>query len=268
MRMLESAWSNVTKATIANCWKHAKICPNKTSTADVTQAAWDVILTFARSESMSLPQAEQALEHILGTDYHPKDWQPALDAVMICEGDSFQAESAIQKLMPSEETVSPESASPSSGSSPIQHKQFPVDRHMRKAEEALSETLKDMSKCHCIRGPAPSLDNILNPLIEQQDPGTAILGFSDGDNTTEVLEHMENLDKEELEAVKEENEPEFEFDRKEAMAAAELLERIARNRPDLDSRLTLGTQLRSLRLALSKEVEDGKKQTEISQYFK
>ncbi|CAK5282842.1 unnamed protein product [Mycena citricolor] len=295
MQMLESVWNNVTPTTIANCWIHTKITPKETdewedifvdpnapdssdsecdepsaeqtasaektpTSAEATKAAWDVMLAFATTD-MSLPQAEEQLQRVLGPAYYPKDWQAALEAVMACEGDAVEAELAVRDLIAATQ--------PSESRTDVPQRRYPIDRNLREAEDALYETIKTLAEERCIRGILPSLDEILNSPIERQEPGSGILGFSDGDNTNEIIQHMQRVDQEEREAAaEEEEEPEFSFDKKEAIAAVDLLEKIARHRPDLDSTLSLGPQLRKMRVGITKEIEQGKKQVELTQFFK
>ncbi|CAK5271591.1 unnamed protein product [Mycena citricolor] len=293
MQMLENAWNHVMPLTIANCWTHTKITPKETdeweeifvdpnapdssnseseepkmdkpaalpekpASVKANSDAWDVILEFAMTK-MLLPQAEQGLERVLGTDYYPKDWNVPLDAVMACEGNSIKTELAVWDLMAAQTEAA--------AKGPL--RRFACDRHLRAAEDALSDTIQTLATERCIRGILPLLDDILYPLIERQEPGSSVLGFADRDNTNEIIQHMCRVDQEELEAeIEEEEEPEFSSDKKEAIAAIKLLEQITQHRPDLDSTLTLGPQLRKMHIGLTKEIEQGKKQMELSQYFK
>ncbi|CAK5277087.1 unnamed protein product [Mycena citricolor] len=234
------------------------VLPEKPASAKANSDAWDVILEFAMTE-MSLPQAEQGLERVLGTDYYPKDWNAPLDAVMACKGNSIKAELAVRDLMAAQTEAA--------AKGPLCR--FACDHHLCAAKDALSDTIQTLATERCIRGIFPLLDNILDPLIERQEPGSSVLGFVDGDNTNEIIQHMRRVDQEELEAkIEEEEEPEFSFDKKEAIMAIKLLEQIAEHRPDLDLTLTLGPQLCKMHVGLTKEIQQGKKQTELSQYFK
>ena len=53
---------------------------------------------FATSDCMSLPDAEQALEELLGAQFVAVDWTAALDVVMLAEGDVNAALEGIEKL--------------------------------------------------------------------------------------------------------------------------------------------------------------------------
>jgi hypothetical protein len=60
---------------------------------------------------------------------------------------------------------------------------------------------------------------------------------------------------------------EFDFDKKEVLAAAELLERVLRFRPDFDAALPLGYQLRKFRGELKQEIKESKVQTQRLSLF-
>jgi hypothetical protein len=104
MRMVTEAWDAVAPSTIANCWNHAKVQPdaipcttevlNATSNASMNPTrdprAWKVIHTFAMSE-MRLPEAENQLKEVLGSNYAPDKWFDILKIVMDAENDVTKA---------------------------------------------------------------------------------------------------------------------------------------------------------------------------------
>ena len=59
--------------------------------------AWDILREFAVSD-MKLPEAEKRLEEHLGDRYKDEDWRPALNAMMLAEGDVAAAQASIHKL--------------------------------------------------------------------------------------------------------------------------------------------------------------------------
>jgi len=59
---------------------------------------WDIVWEFATSDCMSLPDAEQALEELLGAQFVVVDWSAALDVVMLAEGDVNAALEGIENL--------------------------------------------------------------------------------------------------------------------------------------------------------------------------
>ncbi|KAJ7842437.1 hypothetical protein B0H14DRAFT_2586305 [Mycena olivaceomarginata] len=94
------------------------------------------------------------------------------------------------------------------------------------------------------------------------------LRFSDGkDGVTEILEYMKAGEADGDEGEEEEPAMEFDFNKKEILAAAELLERALRFRPDFEAALPLGNQLRKFRGELKQEIEENKVQTQISSFF-
>jgi hypothetical protein len=306
MRLLGDAWDEVTGSTIANCWKHTQICPPDgdewedifvdsdapdsgdesdedgyndvvmqpvTTTVVDTQkvstlrAAWDVVLEFARVVPMTLPEAMKRLEAILGEDYVPSEWSPALDAVMDAEENIVAAEEAVRALMPDFSKVSQSSLRTDATGAPLPSP-IASDRWLKEAENAFSDVLLRLRKERCIRGDEASLDDLLNPLIEQEDLDSEFLRFADGDvGVDQILDYIRKQD-EDSDDDEEAPEPEFNFSKKDAMAAVDLIQKIVRHRPDLEVALPLGGYLHKFRVAMGQEVEDAKVQTNITSFFK
>ncbi|KAJ6596256.1 hypothetical protein DFH09DRAFT_1072305 [Mycena vulgaris] len=63
-------------------------------------------------------------------------------------------------------------------------------------------------------------------------------------------------------------EPEFKYNKKEAMAAVDFLQKIVQHRPDLDEALPLGGYLHKFRASMVHEVEEAKVQRDITSFFK
>ncbi|KAJ7789686.1 hypothetical protein B0H14DRAFT_2626986 [Mycena olivaceomarginata] len=210
---------------------------------------------------MSLPQAEKRLAALFGRGYVPNEWSAGLNDVMNAEGDIVRAEQAVRALMPDFSPISSVISSP-----------IASDRHLREAESALTEVLQQMREHHCLRGDVISLDELLDPVIEQEDQDSEFLHFGDqADGTTPTKEIVELIKQGELEEEDpEEEDPEeseFKFKSKDAMAAAELLQQIVQHRPDLDMALPLGRFLREFRAAMAQEGEESKIQTNITSFF-
>ncbi|KAJ7907762.1 hypothetical protein B0H13DRAFT_1879306 [Mycena leptocephala] len=110
----------------------------------------------------------------------------------------------------------------------------------------------------CVRGEIPSLDELFNPMAECEDLDAQYLRFSDGkEGITKILEYMKASGADGDEGEEEEPaEVEFDFDKKEVLVAAELLERVLRFRPDFDAALPLGDQLRKFHSELKQEIEE------------
>ncbi|KAJ7200882.1 hypothetical protein GGX14DRAFT_571892 [Mycena pura] len=142
--------------------------------------------------------------------------------------------------------------------------QFARDRQLNEAEEVLEEVLQKMRDEHCLRGDEPTLDDLLYPLIEREDLNPEYLRFSDGkEGISEIVRHVQGEA-----GDNDDPEPGLKFSSKDALDAAGLLEKILRERPDLEMAMSLGTQLRNFRSAITQEAEENKVQRSISSYFK
>ncbi|KAJ7435991.1 hypothetical protein B0H11DRAFT_1937097 [Mycena galericulata] len=227
-------------------------------TKDV-RAGWDVILEFATTK-MSLPQAEKCLKQIFGTGYVASDWKAALDVVMDSEEDSAIAELAVRALMP--DFTKDLTAAASSLPAPIAN-----DRRLKEAEGAFADAVQKLRNERCLRGEEASIDELLNPQIEQEDLDSEFLRFvEDDEGTREILEYLKRCDSEEEE--EDPQEPEFKFSKNEALNAVAFLQKVAHHRPDLDVALPLAGHLNKFRSALMQEVEESKVQTSITSFFK
>jgi hypothetical protein len=101
LQMATAAWNDVTPETIKNCWKHAGIQRDpitiRLPAPTLVQQGWSIILKFASSSDMSLPQAEVELRTLFKDLYNDKDWRPALKVITECEPDNNPI-NAISKL--------------------------------------------------------------------------------------------------------------------------------------------------------------------------
>ncbi|KAJ7717797.1 hypothetical protein B0H16DRAFT_1798812 [Mycena metata] len=187
-----------------------------------------------------------------------------LAAVMDAKEDREAAEQAVRALMPN---FSQPTTPPADSTLPAQ---FAHDRHLKEAEMGLTEVLKEMRNVHCIRGEESSLDELLDPLLEQEDLDSQYLRFADAkEGEREILKIVQSGEDvgEEADDEPEAEEPEFEFSKKDALAAAELLAKVMRSRPDFEVALALGNNLREFRTVLKQEMEESKVQTDISSFF-
>ncbi|KAJ7826087.1 hypothetical protein B0H14DRAFT_3467871 [Mycena olivaceomarginata] len=232
---------------------------SNTAPLNEIQRAWDVILDFATTD-MTYPQAKSGLQSVLSSGYVPAEWETALEAVMNAEENTVVAEQAVRALMPAD--FSPVSGSPGVPAP------FANDLFLKEAERELSEVLVQMKDRRCVCREIPSLDELLDPMAEHEDLDAQYLRFSDGkDGITEILEYMKAGEADGDEGEEEEPVMELDFDKKEVLAAAELLERALRFRPDFEVALPLGNQLRKFRGELKQEIEENKVQTQISSFF-
>ncbi|KAJ7815315.1 hypothetical protein B0H14DRAFT_2603514 [Mycena olivaceomarginata] len=88
------------------------------------------------------------------------------------------------------------------------------DRRLKDAESAFSDALQTLRKERCLRGEEASIDELLNPQIEQEDLDSEFLRFAEGDEgTREILEYLKRRDNEE-EDEEDSQEPEFKFSKR------------------------------------------------------
>jgi hypothetical protein len=106
-------------------------------------------------------------------------------------------------------------------------------------------------------------------MAEREDLDAQYLCLPDGkEGAAEILEYMKTSGADGDEGEEEESaEVEFDLDKKEVLAVAELLERVSRFRPDFDAALPLGDQLRKFHSELKQEIEESKVQTQILSFF-
>ncbi|KAJ7876696.1 hypothetical protein B0H14DRAFT_3787464 [Mycena olivaceomarginata] len=176
------------------------------------------------------------------------------------EEDSAVAEPAVRALMPD---FTKDSTAASSLPTPIAN-----DRRLKDAESAFSDALQTLRKERCLRGEEASIDELLDPQIEQEDLDSEFLRFAEGDEgTREILEYLKRRDNEE-EDEEDSQEPEFKFSKKEALDAVAFVQKIVHHRPDLDVALPLAGHLNKFRSALAQEVEEAKVQTSITSFLK
>ncbi|KAJ7807394.1 hypothetical protein B0H14DRAFT_2609697 [Mycena olivaceomarginata] len=176
------------------------------------------------------------------------------------EEDSAVAEPAVRALMPD---FTKDSTAASSLPTPIAN-----DRRLKDAESTFSDALQTLRKERCLRGEEASIDELLDPQIEQEDLDSEFLRFAEGDEgTREILGYLKQRDNEE-EDEEDSQEPEFKFSKKEALDAVAFVQKIVHHRPDLDVALPLAGHLNKFRSALAQEVEEAKVQTSITSFLK
>lgn len=136
--------------------------------------AWEVLKKFAAGE-LTLPQVEEKLRNILGDRYVHIEWKPAYDAVFSAEDDECEALTAITKLaMDALARKSDQVLQPS----------IATTAQLREAETTLLESVNELHRRKRIFGTAPTLEDLLNP-IEEQQVGENLYHF-DGANDIEV----------------------------------------------------------------------------------
>jgi hypothetical protein len=134
--------------------------------------AWDILHQFA-STDITLPQAELALNNHLGDWYKDVDWHLALDAVMVAEGDVRKAQKAIQRLSTAcgrpKITIK---LPPMAGARPPQ---------LVATENNLVDSVKVLQSQNCIFGQPLTVDELVNPVQEQEILNKSPYAFSGGD---------------------------------------------------------------------------------------
>ena len=143
--MATAAWEDVTPETIQNCWKHTGIQHNPITICllapTLIQQGWSIILKFASSPDVPLPQAEAKLQALFKNQYNNDNWQPALKLITKCEPEDNVIE-AISKLRESISAMHPSSV-PNKGSNTNlpEYDSTVID---------LDHSIKTLKKCNCL----------------------------------------------------------------------------------------------------------------------
>lgn len=138
--------------------------------------AWDVIKKFA-SGTITLPAAEEQLKSLLGSHYKPAEWKPAIDAVFLAEDDDVKALTDVTALA---------AAALQTNNSPthIHQPSIAVIPQLQAAEATLLESVSELKQRNRIFGTAPTLEELLNP-VEEQDIGEP-MHLIQGENDEEI----------------------------------------------------------------------------------
>lgn len=144
------------------------------TTARADRGAWDILRSFATSD-MSLPEAEEHLKTQLGDWYNDCDWRPALDAVMKAEGDTIQAQAAIQLLASKSQLPRLAIRIP-----PRNQTQSNIAPQLADAEQHLINSVQELVKRKRIIGPPPTIEDLVNP-VEEHNIGDLPYRFEGGD---------------------------------------------------------------------------------------
>ncbi|KAK0219797.1 hypothetical protein IW262DRAFT_1460902 [Armillaria fumosa] len=153
----------------------------------LTQPDWELVLKFAQSD-WTLPHVEQELMTLLRDDYDAADWSKPLKAVMDAEGDVAEAVSAVTLLMPSDFEDHP-----SQSLQPLSDwNKFASCSSLKDAENECLEAVKALKSCNCIKSDLYTLDDLLDPLAEQEDADSEELNnFANGDKGLhQMIDHV------------------------------------------------------------------------------
>jgi len=129
------------------------------ATDDKSTQAWHILRQFATSD-MGLPEAERALENLLGDQYKDADWRPGLKAVMDAEGNVTAAQEALDQL---------------SNVRPTQHLAKTVTApearpaQLVAAETELMASISTLRSRNRVFGPAMTINEIVDPLEEREN---------------------------------------------------------------------------------------------------
>ncbi|CAK5275207.1 unnamed protein product [Mycena citricolor] len=245
----------------------APAAPQSGNSQDLDQQAWDVILEFATSEHVSLPSTEKRLEAIFGLTYSDEDWRPALTAVMDAEGDSVVAEKSVRRL----QKVSLNLCATDGHANGALPQILAPDRRLRDAENELQTALDHLYSSRCLRGQPPSVSQILSPIIEDESLDNQLLCIANGDGGLRQILALVRQKNEVIDIDEDDDGDdgfeEFIFVRQDALAAIDLLQKIAQNRPDLDFSMSFGAHLRTMRATINHESEENKVQKSLEDFF-
>ncbi|KAI9453298.1 hypothetical protein BJY52DRAFT_1225648 [Lactarius psammicola] len=119
---------------------------------------------------MTLPQAEAELASYLGNRYKHKDWSMALDAVMKAEGNTIQAQKAIQQMS-------------AVCDQPKLTIRIPTARppQLITTEEDLMASVKELQKRNRVFGKLPAIEELTDPVPERELLEDSPYAFPGGD---------------------------------------------------------------------------------------
>ena len=186
MLMAKDAWDDISSTTIEHCWDHTEIqrppimlrvppagtqqtCPNSQ-----VETAWAILEEFATTD-MCLPEAEQALKDHFQDQYVNSEWRPALDAVMAAENDTSIALENVKKLQLT-------SSLDSSTTSPM----HAPTTQCADLEADLMASVVELKNRNRIFGPLATVEELVNPVEEQENEDSLNEAIDDGDIVAQV----------------------------------------------------------------------------------
>ncbi|KAG6851747.1 hypothetical protein H0H87_012556 [Tephrocybe sp. NHM501043] len=208
---------------------------------------------------MTLPVAETQLCEHLGDRYDDKDWRPALNT----EGDAVEAQDAIQTLAAASQLPKLTIKLPGRHASNPQ---------IEATETALMESVNELVKRNRIFGNPPTLEELLNPAEERDDPDS-LYTFDGGDDEIVAQVRREMAEKSGGDDIIEIDDSGDEESDHEDDCSAELitlcatLERQCLKHGDSELSLELPRQLRVFRAQLLRKQNLAKQQTTIDKFF-
>lgn len=131
--------------------------------------AWDVVRDFA-SGKITLSEAEEALQEVLGNGYVQSHWLPAFNAVFSCENDHKKAIQAVDALAAIPFGIPSTTLSPSAMPQPSASTALP---QLSQLESELMATVQTLHDRHCIFDhDVPTLEDLLDPPAERENADT------------------------------------------------------------------------------------------------
>ncbi|KAF8558115.1 hypothetical protein OG21DRAFT_1405665 [Imleria badia] len=257
------AWSAVTSTTIQHCWNHTGIqaaTAPSSHPAHADPGAWAIIREFATSET-PLPLVEAALQQHLRSRYVASDWSSALKAVMDAEGDTAQATEAVEKL----------ALAACKRSGLILKLSIPRPPQLEVLEEGLKDSIMMLKDRNRIFGTPLSVDELLDPLEEQENPDTMAEMFEDDDAIIAEVRRREAVRNGEVIEMDSDDEDDHEEETKpattsELIALAEKLEAGYVSQVGADSSSDFLHHLRAFRAELRRDQMKNAKQTMLTSH--
>jgi hypothetical protein len=220
---------------------------------------------------MTYPQAIDALKEHLGDSFSQKDWDAPLDAVMAAgeDGDVFQALEAVNKLATASSRPKLTIRIPARPPQTVQ------------VESELQESVNTLRARNRIHGEPLSIDEIIEPAAEKEDPTGLDTTVELDDQALEnlIIEHIQDEERatsstgEAMEVDDSDDEldngPDIsKVSRREVMDLCAKLEQLAVSFGGDEHGLALCEHLRKFRGQMAREELLNSSQTYIDSYFK
>ena len=232
-------------------------------------SAWDAMYKFA-NDQLTMPQAIDALENLLGDQYSYNDWKPAFDSVFEAEYDTIKAIESVQSLANEAMKVK---NTPGDNNT---EKHTPTNiQQLTLLENELMVAIEDLKGRNRIHGTRLTLEDLLNP-VEEQEIGPARYAFTGGD--AEIImtvkekftnEEKKQEEEEEEEEDSEKTEAEEDISFPEAMNMCKQLETLCVKHANAHGvrAMELQAQLRRFRFHLQKLNNLSHKQVTLDRFW-
>jgi hypothetical protein len=223
--------------------------------------AWEVLHQFAGSDSMTLPEAEERLQTVLGSRYRHNDWSEAFKCVMDAENDVAKAQQALRQCA-------------ETSGRPKLIIRLPPTRppQLVAAETSLLTCVQSLKDRNRIFGDLPTIDELIDPISENEILTDSPYAFPGGDlEIVAEVEHEERVRNGEITDESDDGgeEPECTLSRTEAVILSGQLEHAALTYlgDNIDISWALIESLRKFRAQLKRDDLLNSQQTSITSYF-